>query len=148
MNILLGFFIRIIIIIIDFPLENLILVFIYFSFYTALLSILFLQLFIFYKKSMHWVLSKCFQYSLIFGRYMHKGLIFFSIFIANEMFKIIFTKRDLVRYYYFINTNIIYQKWHLYRWNLYFSISVSSDFIILSSFFIDSFKIFNNFFNL
>ena len=136
MNFLLGFFIRIIIIFIDF------------SLYTALLSIFFLQLFIFYKKGIHWVLSKCFQYSLIFGRYMDKGLIFLSIFIAHERFKIIFTKRDLVRYYYFINTNIIYQKWHLYRWNLYFSISVSSDFIILSSFFIDSFKIFNNFFNL
>ena len=40
---------------------------------------------------------------------MHKGLIFFMFFVANEAYKIYFTKRKLIRYYYFINVSIIYQ---------------------------------------
>ena len=34
---------------------------------------------------------------------------FFSIFISNEILKIIFTKKDLIRYYHFINIYIAYQ---------------------------------------
>ena len=50
---------------------------------------------------MHLVSSKSFLYALIFGRNIHKGL-FFTIFVANEIFQSFFTKRDLIRYYYFI----------------------------------------------
>ena len=48
-------------------------------------------------------------YALIFGRNMHKGLIFVSIFVTTEIFKILFTERKLVRYYYFINIYIAYR---------------------------------------
>ena len=41
-----------------------------------------------------------------FERNMHQGLVFFNIFVANEIFKSIFTGIDLVRYYYFINMYI------------------------------------------
>ena len=34
---------------------------------------------------------------------------FFSIFIANKIFKILFTERDLIRYNYFIKIYIVYQ---------------------------------------
>ena len=63
----------------------------------------------FIKKDVHSVLSKSFPYALIFGRNMHKGLFFLRIFTANKIFKIVFTKRDLIRYYYFTNIYIIYQ---------------------------------------
>ena len=41
-----------------------------------------------------------------FERNMHQGLVFFNIFVANEIFKSIFTGIDLIRYYYFINIYI------------------------------------------
>ena len=41
--------------------------------------------------------------------YNHKGLIFCRIFVTNEMFKILFTKRKLIRCYYFISIYIFYQ---------------------------------------
>ena len=62
----------------------------------------------FIKKRHRFSFIKISCISLIFGRNMDKGLIFFSIFIANKTFKIIFTKRDLIRYYYFINIYIMY----------------------------------------
>ena len=37
------------------------------------------------------------------------GFNFFSIFIANKIFEIFFTKRDLIRYYYFVNIYIVHQ---------------------------------------
>ena len=60
------------------------------------------------KKDISLVSSKSFQ---IFGINIHKALIFFSIFVANKTFKSFFTKRDFIRYYYFINFYIFY----LYR---------------------------------
>ena len=55
----------------------------------------------FIKKDIHLVLSKSLLYALMFGRNMHNGL-FFGIFIANKM------KRNLLRYYWFINIYVIY----------------------------------------
>ena len=40
------------------------------------------------------------------GEIIHEALNFVSIFIATEMFKSFFTKRDLIRYYYFVNIYI------------------------------------------
>ena len=60
----------------------------------------FLQFFIFYQKKEK---ISVIPYALIFGKNMHKGLIFFSIFVSNKIFKIIFTKRNFIRYYYLIN---------------------------------------------
>ena len=34
---------------------------------------------------------------------------FFIIFVTNDIFKILFTKRKLIRYYYFTNIHIVYQ---------------------------------------
>ena len=64
---------------------------------------------------------------------------FFSIFVTNEIFKILLTKRKLIRCYYFINIYniyiyIIYIKiGPLYWWNLYSSILISSNIIIFYS---------------
>ena len=46
-------------------------------------------------------------YVLIFGKNVHKSLIFFIIFVTNEIFKI--KERKLIRHYYFINIYSIYQ---------------------------------------
>ena len=51
---------------------------------------------------------KSLLYALIFERNMHRCLIFFSIFIANKIVKILFTRRYLIRYYHFINIYIVY----------------------------------------
>ena len=83
----------------------------------------------FIKKYIHLFLSKPFLYILIFGRNMHKCL-FFSIFVTNEIFTILFKERSL-------NTisliSITFIEIGLsYWWNLCSSISVSSNFIIFS----------------
>ena len=62
----------------------------------------------FIKKSIHLVLSKSLLYALIFGRNKHKDL-FFSIFIANKIFKFLYTKVNLIGYYCFINTYSVYE---------------------------------------
>ena len=54
-------------------------------------------------KYIHLVLSEYRLYILISGKNMHKGLIFYYL------CKVLFTKRKLIRYYYFINIYIIYQ---------------------------------------
>ena len=41
-------------------------------------------------------------------KYIYKGLIFLIIFVTSEIFKSFFTKRYLIRYYYFINICIFY----------------------------------------
>ena len=46
--------------------------------------------------------------TFICERNINKGLIFFRIFAANEIFKILFIKRKLIRNYHFINTYIVY----------------------------------------
>ena len=63
---------------------------------------------IIYKKIINLVLSKSLLYILIFGQNIHKGL-FFSIFVTNEIFKILFTKRKVIRYFHFINIYVVYQ---------------------------------------
>ena len=65
----------------------------------------------------------------------------FIIFVANEICKILFTKRKLIRYYYFIKISF------LFWWNLCFLISVPSNFIFSLSIFIYSINFFYNFFN-
>ena len=82
-------------------------------------------------KCMHLlVLSKFLLYILISGKNMYKGL-FFIIFVTNEIFKILFTKRKhfdtaiLLISMSFIEIGVSY--W----WNLYSSISVSSNLIYL-----------------
>ena len=54
-------------------------------------------------KYIHLVLSEYCLYIHISGKNMHKGLIFYYL------CKVLFTKRKLIRYYYFINIYIIYQ---------------------------------------
>ena len=58
----------------------------------------------------------------------------FSIFVANEIFETLFTKRDLIRYYCLNNIDIFY-------WNrsFSFSISVSPNFITVFYIFIYTF---------
>ena len=66
--------------------------------------------FMFFHEYMHLILSEYLLYIPISGKNMHKGLIFFIISVTNEIFKILFTKRKLIRYYYFVNIYIVYQK--------------------------------------
>ena len=61
---------------------------------------------IFYQKDKYLVFPTVLLYGLIFGRNMHKGL-FFKIFIANKIFKTLFIKRSLIRYYFFSNIYIV-----------------------------------------
>ena len=58
---------------------------------------------------MHLFLFILILYILVSGRNMHKGLISLYSSITNEIFKILFTKRKLIRYYYFINIYMLYQ---------------------------------------
>ena len=53
------------------------------------------------------VSSNSFLYAVIFGRNIHKDLIF-SIFVANKVFKCSFTKRNPIRHYNIINVYIFY----------------------------------------
>ena len=55
---------------------------------------------------MHVVLSKSLLYA---QRKYPRRSHFVSVFIANKIFKILFTKRDLIRYYYFVNICIVYR---------------------------------------
>ena len=99
----------------------------------------------FIKKDIYLVSWKSFLYAVIIGRNIHKGL-FLSIFSANKIFKSLFTKRDLIRYYYFINIYIFY--WNRsFMVKVCFWISILPNFIIFF-FFIYAFKIFFNVFNL
>ena len=74
----------------------------------------------FIEKDIYLVSLKVFLYPLIFGS--ATWLNFFIIFITNEIFKTFFTKRKLVRLYYFINICIIYKNWG-------FEISYFTDYI-------------------
>ena len=62
----------------------------------------------FITRYIHLVFSKYLLYVLISGKNIHKGNIFI-IFVTNEIFKMLFIKRKLIRYYYFINIYIIYR---------------------------------------
>ena len=88
-------------------------------------------------KYIRLVLSEYYLYILISGKNMHKGLSFYYL------CKVLFTKRKLIRYYYFINIYIIHQN-RAFILNLYSSISVSSNFIIFLSIFIYGYIFFFN----
>ena len=60
-------------------------------------------------KYIHLVLSRYLLYILTSGKNVHKGLNFKIIFVTNQMFKILFIKRKLIRYYCFINIYIAYR---------------------------------------
>ena len=73
---------------------------------------------------------------------------FFIIFVANEIYKILFTERKLIRQYYFINIYIAYRNRAFILMKfvfLNFSIVRLYNFFI---FFIYGFKCFYNIFNL
>ena len=101
-----------------FPLYDFILVFRYFLFYTSLLlhsfSTMLLTIFhkccwLFSKKTcIHFYQNISYIQALLEGIYKIHN--FFSIFVANKIFKILFTTKEPIRYYYFINTYIDYQK--------------------------------------
>ena len=99
------------------------LVFRYFSLHTGsrsnsflIMLLTFFQILLYFSNNFSSFIKKtyiCFYqnlfylYAFIFGRNIHRGLIFFSIFVANKIFKIFCTKGDLIRYYYFINIYIV-----------------------------------------
>ena len=72
---------------------------------------------------------------------MHKGL-FFTISVANKIFKTFFTKRDLIRYYYLINIYIAYwNRAFMFGKFLFFYFSITEIYNFLSIF-IHTFTIF------
>ena len=85
--------------------------------------------------------SKFLLYIIICEQNMHTGLFFFKTFLTNEIFKILFTKQKLIRYYYFINIYIVYR-------NFYSSVSVAPNFITFLFILIYGFNLFCNFSNL
>ena len=105
------------------PIKDSILASRHFSSYTGSLSNSFLMKFLtfsqislyffnysssFIKKDIYLVSSMSFLYALIFGRNIHKGIIFFNIFVANKIFKSLFTKRDLIIHNYCVDIYIFY----------------------------------------
>ena len=94
----------------------------------------------FIKKDLSLVLSKFFLHALILEGNVHKDL-FFSIFIADEIFKTFFTKIDLISYYYFIKIYIFFIEIGLLCWrNVCFSLSILPNVIIVFSIFIYAYK--------
>ena len=101
----------------------------------------------FLSKKIYLVSSKSFLYVLTFGRSVHKGLIFFSIFIASKkIFKALFTIRDLIRYYYFVLILILFIEIGLLCWWNFCFASKSPKFIFTICIFIYTFKFFSFFF--
>ena len=73
----------------------------------------------------------------IFLGEIYINVYFFSIFVANEILKPFYTKRDLVTYYWFISLLIsmfVIEIGPLCWWNVCFWISISPNFIIFSIF--------------
>ena len=67
---------------------------------------------------------------------------FFIIFVANEIDKIFFTEKKLIRYYYFIDIYIVYQNRNFMLMKfVFFNFSI----IIFLSIFIYSFELFIDF---
>ena len=100
----------------------------------------------FLSEKIYLVSSKSFLYVLTFERNVHKGLIFFSIFIAiKKIFKALFTIRDLIRYYYFVLILILFIEIGLLCWwNFCFFVSISPKFktfkVFFFFFFLSTFK--------
>ena len=101
----------------------------------------------FIKKDLYLVSSKSLQYSLIFGSNIHKGLAFLTSFVNNKIFKTLFTKKNFIRYYYFINIYIAYRTFYVGKIFM-FSNSELPMFIIYLSIFIYTLKNFYYFLNL
>ena len=138
-----------------FPLWDFIVAFRNFLLYTGSLSNSFLRLLLnflqislyfsnnlssFIKKNTYLVSSKSLLYALLFGINISKSLIFFHIFVAKKIFKYFFTKRDLIRFYYFINIYIFIKIGPVYWWNFCFWVSIPPNFIIVFSIFTYPFK--------
>ena len=68
---------------------------------------------LFIKKDMYLVHQNLFYiHSFLEALYITLGFnFFFIIFVANKIFNIFFTERNLASIYYFINIYIIYQNW-------------------------------------
>ena len=92
-------------------------------------------------KNIHLVLSEYISYILISRKNMPKSLVSLIAFVTNEVFKIFYTKRKHVRYYYFVNICIVYQS-RAFILKFLFSIPMSSNFIIVLSLFMYGFKLF------
>ena len=104
---------------------------------------------LFIKKDIHLVPSKSFLYTLIFGWNMHHKVYFFSIIIGNKIFKIFLTKGALLDTTILLISMLFIKIRLLCWWNLYFLISVSSNFITFYPFlYIVIYKTFYDFFNL
>ena len=132
---------------------------------SSLLNVLFMIFLIFSKISIYWIKTfpfllknKCicfhqkFFYFILCQRHMHKDLNSPEIFVTNETFKILFTKRKLIRLYYFINIYIVYPnrqiskyRNRLFWWNCFSSTSVSSNFIFSKFIFVSGLKFFITF---
>ena len=97
----------------------------------------------FIEKNICLVSWKPLLYALSSGRNTHK-----NIFVTNKIFKNLFTKRDLIRYDYFINIYNLYWNKAFMRWKLCCSSLVSPNFITYLSVFIYTFKRFCDFLQL
>ena len=93
----------------------------------------------FIKKDLSLILSKFFLYALILAGNVHKDL-YFSIFIADEIFKSFFTKIDLITtillksIFFFIEIGLLCWR------NVCFSVSILPSVIIVFSIFIYAYK--------
>ena len=66
----------------------------------------------FMKKDIYFVSSKFLIHAVVSGSIIHKSITFsWSSLCLRRCLKPFFTKRNLVRYYYFINVYIIYWNW-------------------------------------
>ena len=73
---------------------------------------------------------------------------FFIIFVTNEIFKILLTKRKLIKYYYFIDIYIVYQNGRFILLKFVFFNFSAIKFYNFLSIFVYGFNFFCNFFNL
>ena len=112
----------------------------FFSFYIANLfsncQIFIKKLFMFYHKIHTFSLIGISFICTHFWKVYAERCNFFIIFVTNEIFKILVTKRKLIREYYFINIYIAYWNRTLILMKFVFSNSVSSSFIFFIHFYI------------
>ena len=110
-------------------------IWVHYHFFIILLTFSQISLFLFktfssfIKKDIYSVSSKSILYAFISKKNMHKGLIFI-ISVISEIFKILFAKRKLFRYYFLLISILFIKIGLLYWWNSYYSISVLSNFMI------------------
>ena len=101
--------------------------------------------YVFYEKYFSYILGGNLQglkNKIRFWKEYTKRYNFFNIFIANKIFKILFTKRDLIGYYYFLNSFIVFKNmFFILMIFLFFNSSVIELYNILFVF-ISGFKFF------